>query len=183
MCIIKISQNQYNISEKYMNDLGESKTSSKYYEECRNQPDTSKNNLDHFYGKIAEFAVYNYLSNKFDISLPDVEIYSAKNKSYDSDLIITKNNGDEILIHVKSQHTNRVNRYGKSWMFQQRDKLITNPKDNDVIILCSIIDSKTIEIMNYFKAKDLTKFYRDPMKKELIGLIDPKTCLYYDDLI
>lgn len=93
-------------------------------------------------GTLGEYAVQNYLSKELGrpCTRPDLKIYDKRNKSYSADLT----SGD-LKIHVKSQSCKSVKRYGLSWLFQRKDKLVSEPKDNEYIAFCSV-DSDTYEV-------------------------------------
>lgn len=80
----------------------------------RNQFNESKKIKDSFIGKLGEFAAYHYLKDKVeDISVPDLNIYDAKSKSWDFDLKSKSAN-----FHVKTQDLVQGEKYGTSWIFQ-----------------------------------------------------------------
>jgi hypothetical protein len=80
-----------------------------------------------------------------------MRIYEAKDKSFEADLIV----GDS-LIHVKSQDIESATRYGASWLFQKKDKLLTVPGDNEFIAFC-IVNDLSVDIKGIVLAKDLVK--------------------------
>lgn len=80
----------------------------------RNQFNEEKRKKDSLIGKIGEIATFNYLKDKVEnLTYPDFEIYSAKNKSWDFDLKAKDRN-----FHVKSQDVVQGDRFGVSWIFQ-----------------------------------------------------------------
>lgn len=79
------------------------------------QDDHQKRQNDSFIGKLGEYAAFNLLKLP-GISVPDINIYSAKQKSWDYDLKSNKYN-----FHVKSQEVSIGERIGISWIFQRSD--------------------------------------------------------------
>jgi hypothetical protein len=116
---------------------------------------------DIYIGKMAEFAVYNFISAQGkSVTFPDIEIYHGRKKSFDADLTVN----NETPIHVKSCMEN--NGYDNSWLFQPNDKLTTEPSDNEVIFLVSI--SPTKEFNAYIlKAIDYVGHYENPRNEQL----------------
>lgn len=138
----------------------------------RNQTNENKVRADIYIGKMAEFAVYNYLISKGkNCSAPDVMIYSAKKKSYDADLFI---NGTAPL-HVKS--CMEVSGYDNSWVFQPNDPLVTTPLEDETIALVTATADGVFDCY-IVKAIDMLFMYKPPRKIEL-----NKKVLYEQDLI
>lgn len=80
----------------------------------RSQFNEEKRKKDSFVGKLGEIAVYNYLKSKINnLNYPDLNIYSAREKSWDFDL-----KGESVNLHVKTQDLEQGERYGVSWIFQ-----------------------------------------------------------------
>ena len=84
---------------KVCSDFAEKMDTSLYAK--RNQSDIIKRTQDSRNGKIAEIVVYNLLKNKYqNLTYPDFNIYSIKDKSWDYDLkttninIICKSSGE-----------------------------------------------------------------------------------------
>jgi hypothetical protein len=140
----------------------------------RNQNRVHKILNDIIIGKIAEFGVYKYLSEKHKLEEPDLKIYEKNNKSFDADLKIVGYD-----IHVKSQSIEQSERYGVSWSFQKQDKLINNPTQKDVIFLCVVNDLEVI-ILNYGKASKYKSLYGEPIKESLKF---SKKVLYFEKII
>ncbi len=145
----------------------------------RNQFSVNKIKQDVYNGKMAEFGVYEFLSDRFEVSEPDIQVYSARQKSFDADLFLTNKNGKEVKIHVKSQHIDSANRFGKSWSFQPEDVLTFSPDENDTVCFCLVHDDTTIEILKNIKAVDLVNRYKDPKLPKLKG---KKRVIYFEDL-
>lgn len=110
----------------YLSNLDE------YSRRGQNNPDKIK--LDIAQGKAAEFAVMYYLLEEGHgkVSIPDMNLH--RNKSFDPDLTTSRYN-----VHVKSQSQESYSKYGKSFLFQKKDPLVTKPKQNDRIatVLCT----------------------------------------------
>lgn len=107
-------------------------------EDCyskRGQSDTYKIIDDITVGKLAEWGVFfMYLQEgRHNISSPDMNIYSIRNKSYDPDL-----KWGLYRLHIKSQTFESSERYGSSWMFQAKDPLFAKADDCDIIIGCRV---------------------------------------------
>lgn len=116
---------------------------------------------DIYIGKLAEFAVYNFIlaQGKY-VTFPDIEIYHGRKKSFDADLTVN----NETPIHVKS--CMETNGYDNSWLFQPNDKLTTEPSESEVIFLVAI--SPTKEFNAYIlKAVDYVGKYENPRNEQL----------------
>lgn len=136
----------------------------------RNQTDFEKIKNDIFFGKIAEFGVYFILLEKGvkDISIPDLNIYNFKNKSFDADL-----KSKAIDFHIKTQTKKTSKIFGESWLFQKSDPLVLNPKSKDYFIGTQYDeDTSEVKILLHKKAKDLK--YDKPKLEKLYN----KTCVY-----
>ena len=136
----------------------------------RNQNNESKIKNDIYIGKLAEFAVYNYLIYKGKtVSAPDIMIYESKKKSYDADLYINK----ESPLHIKScidigvQHN--------SWLFQPNDPITNAPTEDDMIAFV-VITPEAVFYCYIIKASDILDMYREPrnqlLNKKVIYEID-----------
>ena len=102
------SQEELDICKKF----SESVDTSHYSK--RGQNNEQKRQKDALVGKLGEFAVYHSLKDKVPkIIKPDVQIYTAKQKSWDFDL-----KGDSVNLHVKTQDVEQGEKYGVSWIFQ-----------------------------------------------------------------
>ena len=133
--------------------------------EKRNQSNIVKLIQDITVGKYCEFIVAEVLQT----DPPDVEVYGKNKKSFDADLKKGKYN-----LHVKSCIETMM--LQPSWVFQPEDKLTTEPKDNDVIVLCTLTNN--IVKFTTHKAKSLLSLYRPPRKAHL-----KKKVIYGVDLI
>lgn len=143
----------------------------------RNQKDKNKIILDITIGKIAEFAVFNYMySQGYFVTYPDLRVYEKEKKSFDSDLYVIKD-GLTFRMHVKSQKLNMSKQFGESWSFQNNDPLIIKPTNKDYIALC-IVDNLNVKINDIVKANKILGKYSDPKKKSLTT----KKVLYFNDI-
>jgi hypothetical protein len=145
----------------------------------RKQVNENKIKSDIMLGKLAEFGVYfMYLEQgRTNITAPDLNIYSAKNKSFDPDLRWGMYN-----LHIKSQTLHSSERYGDSWVFQSKDPVVHSPNEYDIFIGtcityeegCSIA---TVSIM-LEKKLDSVKFGQPKLQK---FSANNKTCIYLKD--
>ena len=163
---------------KFANDSYES--SLDYYK-TRGQHNAKKIKTDIYNGRLAELAVYKhfYGIEGCDIGMPDFAVYNGSQKSYDADLFLMFNE-KKYNLHVKSQHIDQANSFGKSWSFQKNDSLINRPVKNDKVVLCTIINNSTVEINKPIQANKLTGVYGEP---KLERLRHSKAVLYWKDLI
>jgi len=155
------------------NFANESANSSEKKYKQRNQSNLFKIKNDIFLGKVAEYSIYNYyLSKGFQITPPDINIYQAKNKSFDADLTIIDKNQN---IHVKSHFIKSP--FPPSWVFQKTDPLVTTPSPKDIIIMSTInsIGEGDAIIEYAYNLKDKYK----PLLKESL---QSKTAIYLKDL-
>lgn len=105
-----------------------------------------------FEGKLAEIAVHKIISNKWiDITYPDMKVYYGKDKSYDADLQCMGMN-----LHVKTQNTLMMKRFGKGWMVQKNDPVVIKPQDNDYFVLTHInLKKYYVNIVAFVKCSDV----------------------------
>ena len=108
---------------------------------------------DIYIGTLAEFAVYKQLTKiASNVTKPDLEIYSARNKSYSADLVC-----DDLFVHVKSQGIKSAEAYGSSWLFSKGDKLFSEDNPEDILVFCIVHDDETVEIKHSISAYDIVK--------------------------
>lgn len=122
----------------------------------KRNPNLNSNKIiqDHFIAKITELHVYYFLKNKnYNVSYPDFKIYELKNKSHDADLFVYKKSST-LNIHIKSCRSDSSIK--KSWLFQKKDSLITNPKENDFVCLCEYYNTNFVKIIWFDAARKLT---------------------------
>jgi hypothetical protein len=167
---IKISDSDF---EKCMQFAHDSVHTNMQAYKRRNQGDSNKVISDIGVGKVAEIAVYEYLTNikKVQCTTPDFAIYGKNQKSYDCDL-----QTDKYRIHVKAQDHNSAARYGASWQFQKNDSLTNNPEADELVVLC-VVRFNVVEIKRIIGAASLVGKYGEPLIKELR---ETKRTLYYD---
>lgn len=101
-------------------------------------------------GTMGEWGAYKYLESKgIKTTKPDMKIYEKKRKSFAGDLI-----SDDYVFHVKSQSVVSNKRYGASWLLQRRDKVVSNPAENEYFILTKVVD-RYVEILAIIRCKDI----------------------------
>lgn len=131
------------------------KTNSDEYAK-RNQENRDKVISDIYFGKVAEYQVFNTLMVKGKKpSPPDIMIYEAKDKSFDADITCGL-----INVHVKSCQADSP--FGVSWLFQPYDALIDHPSETDYLALCVLSDEPYMYLV---KAADME--YSTPVKRNL----------------
>jgi hypothetical protein len=137
----------------------------------RNQSDVKKIISDIYIGKMAEYAVWNYLQRDGkDATFPDIAIYPAKKKSYDADIT-----AGDIKSHVKCCVAMGV--YPISWVFQPNDPVTINPSNKDFLALVSIEEDNSFNAY-FIKAADMLQIYEAPKK---VGL--DKKVIYESTLL
>lgn len=125
----------------------------------RNQFNIDKIKKDIYYGKIAEFSVFNYLiSMGKKPTPPDLNIYDKHDKTFSADMITGTN-----MIHVKSCLTKTS--WANSWVFQPNDKLTISPSNDDYLTLCVININFIYAYL--LKALSVLNLYKPAIKKEL----------------
>ena len=99
---------------------------------------------DIYIGTLAEFAVYKELKKiANNVTKPDLEIYSSRDKSYSADLMC-----DDLAIHVKSQGSRSAKLYKESWLFSKGDSIFVEDGSNaaDILVFCIVHEDDTVEI-------------------------------------
>lgn len=138
-----------------------------------NQTNKEKILSDIYLGKMAEWAVFNYLlSKEKKCSAPDVAIYPKRWKSFDADLTI--NDGDKL--HVKSCMA--VSHYEISWVFSSKDPVTHSPSPNEFVAFV-VVGSKQEFDAYFVRATELLGMYKPPMKEGLLN----KKVIYESDLM
>lgn len=125
-------------------------------------------------GKLAEFA----LAYFFDVlgipcSPPDCRIYSTRNKSFDSDLVLD----NATRLHVKSITKQSAERFGLSWIFQKEDPLVMEPEPMDWVALTTIVSPTTVKYYGSIAAENIE--YAE-LKKAILR--KTKCAIYFDSL-
>lgn len=166
--LIEPSLYQHTLAELFVKEVYSS--NEKLYKD-RNPASKIKIKSDIYLGKMAEFAVWNFLiSQSKSSTFPDVGVYPQHLKSYDADIISADNR-----IHVKSCMNGGS--YPNSWVFQPNDKLCTSPSDKDFVALVVCYPSKKFEAY-FVSAKNITELYRPPVKQGV-----DKKVIYEEDLM
>ena len=135
----------------------------------RGSSDIDKLKDDIYWGKYAEFMVWNhFLDSANTLSSVDVNIYSVKNKSFDADLKVNMS-----PVHVKSCLDS--SKYPNSWMFQKFDPLFEAPNCEDKICFVVICDNGSY----MYESNIMDVEISEPV---LIHLRKTKCCVYERDL-
>ena len=105
-------------------------------------------------GTAGEYAVYNLLREQGrKCSKPDLKIYKARRKSFDQDLL-----SEGVKIHVKSQSLESEKKYGKSFLFQRSDKLISTPEANEFLAFTNVnLSTMEVEVLGFVNAKTMVE--------------------------
>jgi hypothetical protein len=169
--LIRLLDDEINKCKKFADDVVHTNVD-KYRE--RNQFNVDKIIDDIFVGKLAEYASYKFLLSKGkQVQEPDVQVYSARRKSFSADLM-----DGTIHYHVKCMKKSAAERFGLSWSFQIEDKLVTRPSEVDVMILCEI-DGTEVDIKTIIKASKVARLYTKPVLRKLW---DVKRVLMWEDV-
>jgi hypothetical protein len=151
----------------------------------RGQRNIEKITKDVMAGTIAEFGVREMLlhtGDYTDISLPDLELYVGKQKSFKADLVgLSKTTGTQ-HIHVKSYS----NPLWSSWVFTYNpdrgdvDPLIEQPSEQDYLALTYVnfVDN-VVELKAFIRAGKVINLYKPPILPQLKF---SKLVLYSEDL-
>jgi len=138
----------------------------------RGQKSPTKRVEDAITGKMAEFAVYEFLKSKFKVvSKPCLRVYNWGDKTYSPDLI-----ADGIKIQVKAQDLQSIHLWEMSWVMEERS---INKHYDQVFVLCVRIDFNKIMIVSVVPFKELLKIRSKPKKDNL----HTKIAFYYKDLL
>ena len=142
----------------------------------RGQDVADKLKLDNRTCKLAEWAVYDYITARERkgrvVSPPDFKIYPAWGKTFDADLTV----GD-IKVHVKSQTYESAKQFSESWMFQKKDTLTHAPEDNEFVAFCLVNETtREVELRLFVKASELVGLYGEAKSPALRAT---KTVIYY----
>lgn len=132
-------------------------------------------------GKMGELLAYDHLKSMgFDCTEPDFEIYTARLKSFDADLI----SGDS-HVHVKTQCKESADRYGTSWVFQaggsgfgHSDPCISGGKSWCIFVVINHLTSSG-NIYGPLDMEHVRRHFKDPKLKQLVGI---KKCIYLEDI-
>lgn len=148
------------------------------YYATRNQFNNQKRIKDQVVGKLAELAVFKYLTSKdVDISYPDFEIYEKKNKSWDYDL-----KSENINVHVKGQNVEQSKKYGESWIFQKQDKhIFIENKKNDYVSFVLIDLNEMLSDVRMILPLDLLH-ENNLFKAPKLPQLNTKLAVYFSDI-
>jgi hypothetical protein len=143
----------------------------------RGEASYQKMKADIYTGALAEFAVYEYLKSKnIKVSPPDLNIYEVRQKSFGADL-----KGETKNFHVKSQTVEAATKYGASWLFQNSDKILTLPSENEYLVFClvegSVVDIQAIISNIELVEANLTK------KPKIPKYATTKSAIYLQDVL
>lgn len=147
--IVKISKKIYNMCVRFADKRLKDSKSCYYY---RGERNVDKMREDIIIGTMGEWAVEAHLSSMgYYCSEPDMKIYDKRRKSFEADLYV-----DEIEVHVKSQGLESSKKYGHSWLLQKSDKIVTNPRDNEIFAFtCVEHEERIVDVLGYCWAKDM----------------------------
>jgi hypothetical protein len=124
---------------------------------------------DIYLGKMAEFAVWNFLhKQKKNATFPDINVYESYRKNYDADIMI-----GETKVHVKSCSENS---YGNSWVFRPSDPIVSNPDENDFVALVVLTKQSTFDAY-FLSAIELLGMYKPPRNPDYHMMV-----IYEEDL-
>lgn len=120
----------------------------------RGETNVSKMEEDIIIGTMGEYAVYNLLKDlQLTCSKPDLKIYTGRKKSFGADLK-AYSKLENFDVHVKSQSLKSEKRYGKSYLFQRSDKLVSSPQVSDVMAFCTVdVENEEVEIVGFVNSK------------------------------
>jgi hypothetical protein len=131
-------------------------------------------------GKLLEIGAYRLLKKiGLPAIFPDFQIYDAKGKSWDADIVAGKEN-----FHIKSQTKESADCYGESWVLSYgvhgTDRLFKDCTKNDYLIP-GFVDQRYVIIVGIYSVWDI-------LENGLIGmprleyLKKSKRCIYKQDL-
>jgi hypothetical protein len=141
------------------------------------QSNKQKIQQDHFISKLGEEAVkevFTQLGQK--VAGPDYTIYSAQQKSWQSDLVI---NNTELAI--KTQSLVSAQKYSVSWLFQSGSKRYDHILNKPKAWVCFVSygsKAQTCTVYPPMQIKDLV--FKEP---KLEYLKDSKKAVYLEDLL
>ena len=132
-------------------------------------------------GKFGEILACDFLRHYgHDCTFPDFEVYTSKNKSWESDLFVEKHK-----IACKTQDMASARRYGHSWVFQKNGygRGHTDPVLQDDLSLCMFVtvspEKRLCTVNGPYRMCDLKSYFKEPT---VASLRFSKTCLYWDDI-
>jgi hypothetical protein len=127
---------------------------------------------DVYVGKLGEFAAYEHISKyQSNLTKPDLEVYSARQKSFSADLSSKYSN-----FHCKTQSMESAHKYGISWIFQyeengRKDPMLKNPGPKDQAVLMLMVDDNTVEIKVIMPVELMTamELFEEPKSSFFVG--------------
>lgn len=131
---------------------------------------------DHFVSKLGEEAVRQIFEDlKQHVKGPDYTIYPARQKSWQSDLII-----NETELAVKTQSLTSAKRYAVSWLFQsghqRRDSILNHPS----AWVCFVSYNPTDQCCTVYPPHQISELiFKEP---RLEHLKHSKKAVYLEDL-
>jgi len=175
--IIHLTEEEYDVCSKFSTEVVE--TNKDCYAR-RNQTDIPKIIDDIKVGKLAEVACKKLLIARGMAITTDVDfaVYGKKKKSFASDLV-AQAGSKEWFFHVKCMKEGTASRFGLSWSFQVQDAIVSDPAENDYLMLCQLNDYFTIDVKTVTLARNISECWKDPKLTKLYGI---KKVLYWSDL-
>lgn len=136
-------------------------------------------------GKMGELVAYDWLIQKgYNCSEPDFNIYSGRNKSWESDMYILSSHG-KFKVACKAQDEVSARRFGRSWIFQKggngfghTDPVIQSGESLSVFVSLNL-EKETGEVMGPFRMQDMRPLFKEPRVKRLRY---SKVALYWEDM-
>ena len=136
-------------------------------------------------GKMGELVAYDWLIQKgYNCSEPDFNIYSGRNKSWESDMYILSSHG-KFKVACKAQDEVSAKRFGRSWIFQKggngfghTDPVIQSGESLSVFVSLNL-EKETGEVMGPFRMQDMRPLFKEPRVKRLRY---SKVALYWEDM-
>jgi hypothetical protein len=179
MSKVKISKYIYNKIQSFADKRVEGSRDLYNY---RGKSTDSKLREDIMIGTMGEYAVYQVLRESgLNCSKPDLTIYSTSRKSFDPDLLASSDT-ENWQLHVKSQGVESEKRYGRSCLFQRKDKLITEADANDFIAFTSVnLETREVDVVGFVNVRQITELKLwEECKVEWFR--KTKLALYFDNL-
>ena len=126
----------------------------------RGESKAEKMRIDLITGALGEYAVYNYFKSLgLKCSRPDLKIYNTRKKSYDADLKAENFSGEKVDVHVKSQTKASVKRYNQSWLFQRKDKLVSDPRIDEIMVFTNVCEKTWgVSIVGFVHPRLVSRF-------------------------
>jgi hypothetical protein len=139
-------------------------------------------------GKMGElFAARHLRKQGYVCSDPDFEIYTARNKSFDADLVVELADPFESrAVHVKTQNNESARRWGSSWVFQaggagygNTDPLLDRTTNDWVVFVKLDAQAHSAVVIGPLEMAQVKQHLKDPVLERLKGI---KKCIYESDL-